>query len=419
MKDVCNPDFSLLTLDDALKKVLQSLDVIQGSEKLSLKNALGRILATPIYSPINIPPERNSAMDGYAFASTDIKPDEKFSLKKVGISWAGKPFSGKLNAGECVRIFTGAVVPENADTVIMQEKVQVENETIYFPSDCRPYDNIRQAGSDIKQQSCLLNSAKKLKAVDLGLLASAGIHNVEVKRKLRIAYFSTGDELKPIGQALQSGQIYDSNRYILHGLLDEVTINAVDMGVINDDKVLLEQALTQAAKDYDVVITTGGASVGDADYVKEILDKIGQVNFWKIAMKPGKPVAFGTIGECTFFGLPGNPVSVIATFEKIVKPALQKLSGLQRTKVLQLKATCETELKKFAGRQEYQRGILKQQADGKFIVSSAGGQGSHVLSAMSRANCYIVLAAEFTHLRVGEEVIVEPFDGFIFCAEID
>ncbi len=413
MKDSCFVNKNLLTLENALEKIQQAIKPIKGYEKLSLKNALGRVLAKDIYSPIDIPPERNSAMDGYAFMADDIKNNQVFSLTQVGISWAGKPFQEKLNKGECVRIFTGAVIPENADSVIMQEQVTIVGDKIQFPNDCLAFDNIRQAGGDIQQQGCLLKAGKKLMAVDLGLLASAGIHSVELKRKLHLAYFSTGDELVGIGQSLQSGQIYDSNRYLLHGLLNDVNINAIDRGVLADNKEQLEQALSSAAKTYDVIITTGGASVGDADYIKEILEKLGQVNFWKIAIKPGKPIAFGHIGDCTFFGLPGNPVSVIATFDKVVKPALRKIMGLSNVLPLRINAICDCELKKRAGREEYQRGILRQQSDGTFIVTSAGGQDSNILTAMSQANCYLVLPAEYTEVQRGEEIWVEPFEAFI------
>lgn len=414
MKDVCSLNAGgLLSVEAALTQIKNSLSPVNGSEKVSLKNALGRVLAVPVIAAINLPSDRNSAMDGYAFASSDINPEQAFSLTLVGTSWAGRPFTGELQTGECVRIFTGAVIPEHADSVIMQEQVTVVENTITFPANCRPFQNVREIGEDVKQHSLLLDSAKKLRAADLGLLAAAGVAEVEVQRKLKIAFFSTGDELVPLGQALFSGQIYDSNRYILHGLLTDPCFEVTDMGVIADDKVLLEQTLVIAAENADVIITTGGASVGEADYIQEILAECGEVSFWKIAMKPGKPLAFGKIGQCSFFGLPGNPIAVLATFDKIVKPALQQLSGEPALKPLQLKAVCQSKLKKAAGRQEYQRGILTQSEAGEFIVESAGRQGSNILSTMSRANCYIVLPSECCGVQTGDEVIVEPFESLI------
>ncbi len=414
MKDVCSLEASgLLSVDAALAQIQNTLSSITETEKLDLKHAVGRVLATPVTAAINLPSDRNSAMDGYAFASGDIKTGQPFNLTLVGTSWAGRPFSGDLQPGECVRIFTGAVLPERADSVIMQEQVTAEQDSVLFPANCRPFQNVREIGEDVKQHSVLLDAPKKLRAADLGLLAAAGVDEVEIRRKLHIAFFSTGDELLALGQKLESGQIYDSNRYILHGLLTNPCFAVRDMGVIPDNKVLLEQALVSAAENNDVIITTGGASVGDADYIQEILAACGQVSFWKIAMKPGKPLAFGNIGKCTFFGLPGNPIAVMATFDKIVSVALRQLSGEPALKTLQLKAVCQSPLKKAAGRQEYQRGILQQNTSGEFIVESAGRQGSNILSAMSRANCYIVLPRECCGVQIGEQVIVEPFESLI------
>jgi molybdopterin molybdotransferase len=362
---------------------------------------------------INLPSDRNSAMDGYALASSEIKSEQPFSLKLIGTSWAGCPFTGKLHSGGCVRIFTGAVLPEEADSVVMQEQVSVTDKTILFPANCQPFQNVRKIGEDVKQHSLLIDKVKKLQAADLGLLAAAGVDEVEVKRKLKIAFFSTGDELISLGQGLNSGQIYDSNRYILHGLLSDPCFDVTDIGIVPDNKAFLEQTLVIAAENVDVIITTGGASVGEADYIQEILADCGKVSFWKIAMKPGKPLAFGSIGKCAFFGLPGNPIAVMATFHKIVSVALRRLTGEPVTKALQLKAVCQDKLKKSAGRVDYQRGILKQSAAGEFIVESAGRQGSHILSTMSRANCYIVLPPECCGVQAGQEVIVEPFDSFI------
>lgn len=414
MIDSCSIETNgLISINQALQTINNTLSPISDCERIVLKNAPGRILSTSVFSAINIPPDRNSAMDGYAFSSSDIKPGKPFSLFLAGTSWAGKPFEKKLNQSECVRIFTGAVLPEGADSVIMQEHIKKDNEDIIFPASTTAKQNIREAGCDIKKQSELLTAPKKLSAIDVGLLASAGIYDIAVKRKLNIAFFSTGDELCSIGMPLKQGQIYDSNRYTLNGLLNDNNFNVIDLGVVTDDKKLIEETLLTAAKIYDVIITTGGASVGDADYIKDILDQCGDVGFWKVAIKPGKPLAFGKIDDCYFFGLPGNPVSVIATFHKIVMPALHYLSGIPVKKTLKISAVCTCDLKKDKGRQEYQRGILTQKESGKFLVESAGKQGSNIMSAMGKANCYIVLPSDSEGISAGEIVMVEPFETII------
>ncbi len=414
MIDSCSIEAkSLISIERALLIIKQSIAPVHEIERVVLKIARNRILSSPVYCPINIPPDKNSAMDGYAFSSSDRKPNQSFSLSQAGTSWAGKPYDNKLKKNECIRIFTGAVVPDEADSVIMQESIEKSENNIIFPANTIAGQNIREAGCDIKIKSELLTTPKKLSAIDIALLASAGIYDVPVYRKLNIAFFSTGDELTAIGNPLKAGQIYDSNRYALYGLLSNSNFNIYDLGVIADDKLLLEETLVSAANTHDVIISTGGASVGDADYIKEILEKCGTVAFWKIAIKPGKPLAFGKIKNCYFFGLPGNPVSVIATFHKIVFPALQHLAGIPIQKAIQLLAVCTSDIKKEKGRQEYQRGILTQNKPGEFHVKSAGKQGSNIMSSMSRANCYIVLPINSTGVSVGEQVVVEPFENII------
>lgn len=351
-------------------------------------------------------------MDGYALSNKDIDTKQPFTLSLAGTSWAGKPFQGSLQAGQCVRIFTGAVLPDGTDSVVIQEQVSADGGNIAFPANIAAYQNIREAGEDIKQGSLVCPRLKKLTAADIGLLASAGIYDAPVRRKLNIAFFSTGDELMGIGQQPELGKIYDSNRYALAGLLTDPCHSVVDMGVIPDDRQLLEAGIEQAAEHNDVIITTGGASVGDADYINGILASCGVVNFWKLAIKPGKPLAFGKIGPCYFFGLPGNPVSVMVTFQQIVTPALKQLSGAAANKPLRLLATCTTSLKKAPGRQEFQRGILTQGTDGNFYVASTGQQGSHILRSMSHSNCYIILPADSKGVSSGEKVLVEPFNVF-------
>jgi molybdopterin molybdotransferase len=409
MIDLCNQESSpLLSIDAALARIKAAIHPVAGSEQVVLKKALGRVLSQSVYSPINIPQDRNSAMDGYALSSNDINREQPFILSLAGTSWAGRPFPGQLQPGQCIRVFTGAVLPAQADSVIMLEQVRADGQTIHFPANTPSRQFIREVGEDIKQGSLLCAHPKKLNAIDLGLLASAGIYELTVKRPVKIVFFSTGDELTALGQPLQSGKIYDSNRYTLSGLLADASHSVTDMGVIADNKQLLEDSFIEAAKNHDVIITTGGASVGEADYVREILARCGEVNFWKIASKPGKPLAFGKIGSCYFFGLPGNPVSVIVTFQHIVAPALKQLSGAPDTRTLRLTATCTTALKKAPGRQEFQRGILTQDDNGEFFVASSGKQGANILSSISRANCYIVLPTECNGIQAGDKVSVEP-----------
>ena len=410
MTDLCHSN-SLISLNQALEYISNTLSPVKGEEVVNLHTALGRVLSDNCRAPFDLPAFPNSSMDGYALNSADIQKST-FDLIQAGISWAGRPFDKKLARGQCVRIFTGAVVPAGADSVIMQELVEVNDVTIHFPANTQAHQNIRYVGEDVKQHDCLLPAAKQLTAIDLGLLASAGIYEVRVKRKIRIAFFSTGDELRPVGSDLAEGQIYDSNRYTLATLLKNPCHQVNDLGVIADDKTQIRLSLLQAAQSHDVIITSGGASVGDADFIKEILDEIGQVDFWKLAIKPGKPLAFGRIQDCYFFGLPGNPISVISTYQQIVTPALRQLTALTN-KVIHLKAVCKSPLYKKPGRQEFQRGVLSQTDSGEFEVISAGKQGSNILSSSSRANCYIILAREQANINPGEQVLVEPFNLFL------
>ena len=414
MTEICYPPTAkLLTVSEARQKITQAIESITDVEHIHIADGLHRILAETVLSTINIPPQRNAAMDGYAFSSADIIRNQPFTLKVVGTSWAGKPFIGSAENNQCVRIFTGAMVPDFADSVIAQEQVIRQNNEITLPADTLIGKNIRAAGSDVKESETLITAPKKLSAIDLSLLAAAGMSRIGVKRQLKIGFFSTGDELTSVGEALQPGQIYDSNRYMLAALLTDPNHAVSDLGVIKDDAKLLENTLSTAAESFDVLISTGGASVGDADFVKQILEKIGQINFWKLAIKPGKPLAFGKIKNCWFFGLPGNPVAVLVNYQQFVRQALQQLSGLQPSKPLQLQARCKTVLRKTPGRQEYQRGILNQTSAGELTVIATGGQDSHQLKTTSLANCFIVLANECNGVGIGDIVIVEPFDTYI------
>lgn len=402
---------ALLSVDEAQARLFAALIPLTQTETIPLKQAIGRVLASDVPSPISLPFARNSAMDGYAFSSTGLSPQTPFTLKCVGSVFAGTPFTHALQQGECVRIFTGAVVPDDADSVVMQEQVRVTGQTIHFPADVAFGKHIRQIGEDVRTGDVLCSARKTLSAIDLGLLAAGGIEFVDVIRKLNVAYFSTGDELIGLGLALSTGKVYDSNRYSLHGLLQNPNYTVFDGGVIADDRALLKHTLQKAAEQFDVIITTGGASVGEADYIHAVLRECGEVNFWKIAMKPGKPLAFGKLGNCYFFGLPGNPVAVTTTFDIFLKPALHYLfTGANTRKPLLFSAICTTPLTKSRGRREFQRGILTQTLSGALEVATAGLQGSHILSSASAANCYIILSEDTTGVACGEVVTVLLFN---------
>ena len=411
----CRDDFDpkSLSADAALEQIKAGVNRVRGIEKIAIREALNRILAEDIRSRINVPSGANSAMDGYAVNSADIPPEGTAGLNVLGTAWAGKPFEGKLTAGNCVRIMTGAIMPEGADTVIIQEDVQAAGDGISIDGSTRKGDNVRQAGEDIAIGDLILTAGRRLNPADIGLIASLGIAEVSVVRRLRVAFFSTGDELRSIGETLSDGAIYDSNRYTLYGMLERMGADIIDMGVIKDDLKALEDAFAIAAANADVLITSGGVSVGEADYIKEILAKLGQVDFWKVAIKPGRPLAFGHVGNAVFFGLPGNPVSVMVTFYEFVQPALRKMIGENDAGILTLKARCDSRLKKRPGRVEYQRGILQQDEDGNLVVVKTGAQGSGILTSMSQANCFIILPIDSSGIEPGMYVDIQPFSGLV------
>jgi molybdopterin molybdotransferase len=397
-----------LTLDQALELILAPLAPVSGGERLPLKQAAGRVLAEDIASPLDLPPFANSAMDGYACRAGDPGLP---SLRLIGTAWAGRRFAGSVGAGECVRIFTGAALPDAADTVVMQENAEREGETVRFAAEPRPGDNVRPRGGELRAGQPLLAAGKRLGAADIGLLAAVGLAEVPVKRRLRVAILSTGDELRPLGQALAPGEIHDSNRYALDALLAELGAECLDFGAVRDDPGALRAVLLEASRQADAVISTGGASVGDADFVVDILRELGQVEFWKVAVKPGKPFAYGRIGQALWFGLPGNPVAVIVTFRQLVRPALLRLMGAPASPALRLPAVCDRPLRKAPGRMEFQRGVYRRADSGEFVVSGLAGQGSDRLSSVSQANCYIVLSLESAGVAAGDRVEIEPFDG--------
>ena len=411
--DCCaNPKEKLLSVEQGRERILQAVHTVTATEVLHLTAALGRVLAKPVVSTIDVPPFANSAMDGYAVRSQDCADSVQAELSVTGSSFAGAPFAGAVATGQCVRIMTGAVVPDGADTVIMQEHVERNAERVTFSwKHVVAGQHVRYAGEDTRCGDTVLGSGIKLGAAETGLLASVGVSEVSVTRRLRVAFFSTGDELTSIGTPLGAGQIYDSNRYALHGMLARPAIECYDLGVIPDQRAAVQEAFQQAAEIADLILTSGGVSVGEADYVTEALGELGNINFWRMAMKPGKPLAFGELGNAVFFGLPGNPVSVMVTFYQFVLPAIRKMTGENLSDPLLVQARCAVDLKKAPGRMEFQRGVLQREKDGTLSVSTTGMQGSHLLTSMSRANCFIHLAAESAGAEAGEWVSVQPFAG--------
>ena len=412
----CADDYdpNSMPVDKARAFIHRFLEPVSAAVRVPIRGALGRVLAEDVTSPVDVPSHRNSAMDGWAMRGADLAPAGETTLEEIGVSFAGRPFAGRVGAGQCVRIMTGGVVPEGADTVVMQERARADAKRVTFAPGQKTGQNVREAGEDLRRGAVALARGRIVRPADLGLLASLGVGEVPVHRPLRGAFFSTGDELKSIGTALGEGEIYDSNRYTLHGMLQRLGCEVLDMGVVRDDPALLERAFREAAASADVVITSGGVSVGEADFVKGMMGKLGEVVFWKIAMKPGRPLAYGRIAGAHFFGLPGNPVSVMVTFYQFVREALLRLMGADPVPPLPtFPATCTARLKKAPGRTEFQRGILERAEGGEWTVRPTGDQGSGILKSMSEANCFIILGEAVGNVEAGTRVQVQPFEGLV------
>lgn len=405
-------DRNRLRVEEARARILSLLSPVHAWHKTALRDALGQVLHRPIVSPMQVPPHDNSAMDGYAMHSDEL-PSQPLTLRLIGTAYAGQPFEGEVPRGSCVRVMTGARMPSGCDTVVMQEHVEADGEHITIHGRQQAGQHVRRAGEDIEAGDEVLPAGHRLKPADLGLIASLGIGEVVVRRRLRVAFFSTGDELCSIGESLGPGQIYDSNRYTLYGMLKRLDAEVLDMGVVPDRREALKHALQQAAAEADVVISSGGVSVGDADYVREVLAELGQVDFWKIAMRPGRPLAFGRIGQTPFFGLPGNPVSVMVTFYQFVQPALKAMAGENEEPLPLIRVICDSAVRKRPGRFEYQRGVLFENEDGALRVRTTGQQGSGILRSMSVANCFILLDEDCAGVEAGSTVTVQAFAGLV------
>ncbi len=402
---------------DAVNQFLaQLVESVTQTEQVGIFDALDRVLAQDLISPISVPPHDNSAMDGYALDGSQLATGELLTLEVAsGTAFAGKAWQGTVDAGQCVKIMTGAIMPSGLDTVVPQEFVQAAAAGhITVPAKLlKPGDNRRFKGEDLMAGSPALRRGDRLTPAACGLVASLGVPTITVLRKLRVAYFSTGDEILSLGEAAREGAVYDSNRYTVFGLLQRLGCEVIDLGVVPDDPAALEAAFSGAAQRADAIITSGGVSVGEADYTKAMMKKLGDVAFWKVAMRPGRPMAIGRIGNSVLFGLPGNPVAVMVTFLAFVRPALMRMMGCTVGQPPLLKACSDEPIRKKPGRTEYQRGLVMRNTDGSLRVRITGNQGSGVLSSMVQANGLIVLHHAQGNVVAGDEVDVMMFEGVI------
>jgi molybdopterin molybdotransferase len=410
-QDHCNKP-SLTSIKDALHYLLNTISVLTETEEIPLIEAHGRVLAADVVSPINVPPHDNSAMDGYALHHLS---DVKQPLDIVATVLAGHPYTEELAQGKAVRIMTGAPIPQGASAVVMQEDATRSGDSVVFAAGVtlREGMNIRRAGEDIREHATVLPAGRRLRVADGGLLASIGLATVTVVRRLRVALVTTGDELQTPGTPLLPGNIYESNSFTLTPMLQRLGVELISMPAVADDLTALRAAFTQADEQADVVITSGGVSVGEADFTCMVLEELGQLDFWTLAIKPGKPFAFGRLSSSWFIGLPGNPVSALVTMHQLAVPLLRAMAGEERPAPLRFNAITLTDLRKAPGRTDYQRAIAKSNAEGQLVVETTGAQGSGVLSSLSQANCYIVLEQERGRVSAGETVTVELFDEWL------
>lgn len=411
-------DPQALSADQVNEFLAHLVQPVTATEEVGVFDALDRVLAVDVVSPISVPPHDNSAMDGFAFDSRLLQPGQPLKLRVAGTAFAGKAWAGSLQADQCLKIMTGAIMPAALDTVVPLEFVKLEGDVVEIPPGVvKAGDNRRLLGEDLMAGQPALRQGQTLGPAALGLIASLGLPTVTVFRRIRVAYFSTGDEILSLGEPIREGAVFDSNRYTVFGLLKRMGVDVIDMGVVRDEPALLEAAFRNAAMQADAIITSGGVSMGEADHTKAMMKQLGDVAFWRIAMRPGRPMAVGRITEegksSVLFGLPGNPVAVMVTFLAFVRPALQHLMGGTPTPPVLLQAKSLEPLRKKPGRTEYQRGIVSRAADGSLTVRITGNQGSGVLSSMVEANGLIVLHHAQGNVAVGDVVDVMMFSGVI------
>ncbi|ENM5873070.1 bifunctional molybdopterin-guanine dinucleotide biosynthesis adaptor protein MobB/molybdopterin molybdotransferase MoeA [Vibrio mimicus] len=407
--DTLSPAF--LSVEQGREKILSLISPLAETESVAIQECYQRVLAREVHSPINVPAYRNSAMDGYALRSDDLERD---SYRVVAEVLAGSHYAKTVELGEAVKIMTGAPMPLGADTVVMREQATQNGDVVSFAgAKIKAGQNVRQAGEDLAQGQAVFHSGQRLLSPEMGMLASLGFAHADVFRSLKVAIFSTGDEVQAPGGEIEPNSIFDSNRFTLTGLLKQLGCQVIDLGIIEDDEAKMMQVLGQAAKQADVVITSGGVSVGDADFIKSALEKLGQIDFWRINMRPGRPLAFGQIAGKPFFGLPGNPVAVMVSFINFVEPALRKMQGEQGWQPLKVNAIALEDLRSRQGRTEFSRGVYAFNTQGQLTVRTTGKQGSGILRSMSEANCLIEIAPAIDTVKVGESVTIIPLQGRI------
>ncbi|MGH8549154.1 MAG: molybdopterin molybdotransferase MoeA [Methylococcales bacterium] len=407
-------EYGSLRAEEALELILNRLAPVRGAERVPLHAAPGRVLAGDIVSGANVPAHTNSAVDGYAIRCSDLSRTEGgLEFKVIDTALAGQPLRSRLKPMTAIRIMTGAIIPEGADCVVMQEHVEIMRDSIKIHSRCKAGENIRAAGEDLQIGETVLSTGRLCGPADIGLIASLGIGEVNVRRRVRVGVVSTGSEIKSIGTHLDEGDVFDSNRYTLHAALRQLPVDVSDYGIVPDDKNQIEEAMVTAQHDNDLIISTGGVSVGEADHTRTILQSLGKILFSKVAIKPGRPLTFACVGSKAFFGLPGNPVAVMVTYYQFVWPALRKLMGIAApSRLLTINARSLDRIRKKPGRTEYQRGILERTETGQWTVRLTGRQGSGILRSMSLANAFIVLPHDAASIEEGEEVAVQPFEAF-------
>ncbi|EGR2839520.1 bifunctional molybdopterin-guanine dinucleotide biosynthesis adaptor protein MobB/molybdopterin molybdotransferase MoeA [Vibrio cholerae] len=407
--DTLSPAF--LSVEQGREKILSLISPLAETESVAIQECYQRVLAREVFSPNNVPAYRNSAMDGYALRSDDLERD---SYRVVAEVLAGSHYPKTVERGEAVKIMTGAPMPLGADTVVMREQATQNGELVSFAgAKIKAGQNVRQAGEDLAQGQAVFSIGQRVLSPEMGMLASLGFAHADAFRSLKVAIFSTGDEVQAPGGDIEPNSIFDSNRFTLTGLLKQLGCQVIDLGIIEDDEAKMMQVLEQAAKQADVVITSGGVSVGDADFIKSALEKLGQIDFWRINMRPGRPLAFGQIAGKPFFGLPGNPVAVMVSFINFVEPALRKMQGEQGWQPLKVNAIALEDLRSRQGRTEFSRGVYAFNAQGQLTVRTTGKQGSGILRSMSEANCLIEIAPAIDTVKVGESVTIIPLQGRI------